>query len=339
MTKKLLSVLLAAILVLMLLPVFSFAETPSDWDLLKMALAGETEEGADGVYSYSVQMELIKTITLLKDIDAGSDDITVSKDIFLNLNGHDLKTTGKITNEGTIDFSQENAALADTVFWKVPGAYGTDGELILPDTEKAEIVIPDNTFFTVESGENPSSFCYQFAIGDEYLVWNRDVFAGTQIEVTYAVALGGDLLSAEGNKTSVTANRLKLEDDIAIGSHEDGSGEAVLSVESIYDDLFGNTVGTFDACGKTITINKTGKFVISSDISFDESVLKCVEEGMEIQREENAEDKTVTYSLQNAGNPVPSGETQKSSSLAPVLILAAAALVAVGAGIFLKKKK
>ena len=274
---------------------------PTEWDLLAKALAGESQESLEGVFEVEGEGVLpFTTVTLLKDISAGDNDVVIGEDVFVDLNHFNITTSGKVTNDGCILLYQENAEVIDFLLYNAPGSYAANEELKLPTEENPDYIVPESTFLTSEVGTNPAYQELRLAIGDDPLVWNADVPAGMQLNVGYIIELGGDILGAKtgGIKTtSVTCNQLRLTDDIAIGNNNAGDGEAVLYVESLYDEDFGDDIGVFKANDKTITLNRTGEFKISADIEFDEAVLVSGVEGMEICKKENAEEKSVTYYL------------------------------------------
>ena len=289
--------LLAAAMVISLLPMTALA-TPGE----AVASIGDTT-----YTSLSDALAAAKpneTVVLLKDIAESTDDITIPELTILDLNHHVLKTTGTVENNGTISLYQENAEIIDFLLYNVPGAYGAGEELKLPEEESPDYIVPVGTFVTAY-GE-PSYQQLEFAIGDEPLVWNKDVPAGMQLFVTYNLTLGGDILAPKTQdvfSTEVTVNKITLSDDIAIGSNDSEDGIARLYIESIYDDIFGDTIGTFTANDKTITLNRTGELICSSDIDFDETVLVPGGEGMIIDKYEDTESKMVTYFLKEETPP------------------------------------
>ena len=252
-------------------------------------------------------------VKLLNDYSGGTDgkeNVTIPEGVFLDLNHHAFDTDGTITNNGTIILYQENAGIIDGLLFAVSGAYSTGEELKLYDNQ---ITIPDGAFFTNEiSTEGTRHQELDFAIFDDAqsLVWNMHAPAGVQLSVTYALTLGGDIPSVSGASTAVTANKVTLSNNITIGSNNSGDGEAALVIESIHydedDPYYGeDVIGRFIPNGKTITINETGKLIVSSDIVsdvvFDSSVLVSGVDGKTVYSQEDTANKTTTYSL----NPPP----------------------------------
>ncbi len=278
-------------------------------ELIAAALAGTLDQSVPGVVDVAVDQLGIHTVKLLKTVDMGDKDVTVAENVFFDLNHFALTTTGKITNNGVIILHQENADIVEDLLYNVPGNYATDEELKLPNDASPDYVIPASTFMTSEVGTDPAYQELSFASGDDMLVWNKDVTAGVQIDVAYSLTLGGDILGAMGDNVKpakATAINVALSDNIAIGGNN-GEGEASLVIKSYpADDLFPETIGTFTANGKKITLNKSGKLVISANIIFDESVLVSGVNGMVVVKTENKTDGTVTYFLDtpHAHNPV-----------------------------------
>ena len=278
-------------------------------ELIAAALAGTSDQSVPGVVDVAVDQLGIHTVKLLKTVDMGDKDVTVAENVFFDLNHFALTTTGKITNNGVIILHQENADIVEDLLYNVPGNYATDEELKLPNDASPDYVIPASTFMTSEVGTDPAYQELSFASGDDMLVWNKDVTAGVQIDVAYSLTLGGDILGAKGDNVKpakATAINVALSDNIAIGGNN-GEGEASLVIKSYpADDLFPETIGTFTANGKKITLNKSGKLVISANIIFDESVLVSGVNGMVVVKTENKTDDTVTYFLDtpHAHNPV-----------------------------------
>ena len=266
-------------------------ETPTYYETLDEALAAADD---------------MDTVNLLKDIDSTA-NITIPGLVLLDLNHHAFKTTGTITNNGSIVLYRENTDIIEDLLINVPGAYGAGEKLDLFHDDPPLVTIPDGAFFTNDiSTEDPRYLGLDFVIFDDEqpLEWNTDVSAGVQLSVTYALKLGGDIRSAESSDvkaTKVTANQVTLSDHITIGSNNAGDGEAALVIESIHydeDDLYRkDVIGKFSANGKTITLNKTGKLILSSDVVFDESVLISGVDGLSVLKEVNRAEKTVTYSL------------------------------------------
>ncbi|MBQ0101727.1 MAG: hypothetical protein KBT31_02915, partial [Firmicutes bacterium] len=276
-------------------------EAIPDAELIAGALAGTFVQSVPGVMDVTVDQFGVNTVKLLKTVDMGNKDITVADNVFFDFNHFSLTDTGKLTNNGVIILHQENADIVEDLLYEAPGNYAADEELKLPDDVSPDYVIPARTFMTSEVGTDPAYQEMGFASGDDMLVWNRDVTAGVQIDVAYSLALGGNIIGAKGDNvrpTKVTATNLKLNDDIVIGGNN-GEGEASLVIESIPgDDLFPETVGTFTANGKKITLNKSGKLTVSANITFDESVLVSGAEDMTVAKTENKTEGTVTYFLE-----------------------------------------
>lgn len=324
MKKQIFAALLAVIMLVSLLSVASFAEA-DEWDSLKKAIAGEEQESVDGVFTVDNELGF-RTVTLLKDIDAGTDDVVIAKEVFLDLNGFGLTTGGTYTNNGVIVFHQKNAAFIDSLLQTVPGAYGTKEAVTLPTDENPLYVIPEDTFLTSErSGD--SILEYKIASGDAELVWNTDVPAGKTIDVTYVLSLGGNVLG------KAVANTVKLTDNVAIGGNN-GEPEAVLSVESIFDDLFGDTEGVFNANGNKLTLNKSGKLVVSSNVAVDESAIVSGVEGLKVLKAEDKAAVTVTYYLGEEAVP-----PQTSDVRTVCIVLLAVSAVSLAACIIFGKRK
>ena len=246
-------------------------------------------------------------VQLLADISDSTDAITIPSGVILDLNHHILKTTGKVINDGLISLYEENADIINYLLYNVPGMYGAGEELKLPNTKAPDYIIPKSAVVSAESGKSPDYQELGFALtyDDESLVWNVDVPAGMQLCVVPELTLGGDILGAKSSDikpTTVTATYFNLSDNITIGNNEPEDGEATLFVQSIYDeeDPTYDTIGKFIDNGNKITLNKTGKLVISSDIDFDESVLISGAEGYNVTSVESLEEKTVTYFLQES---------------------------------------
>ncbi len=237
-------------------------------------------------------------VKLLVDIPESAADIKVAQGVILDLNHHVLKTTGKVVNNGGISLYQENADIIDYMLYNVKGMYQAGEELKLPNADAPDYIVPQGSVVSADSGKDPAYQELEFAIGDEPLVWNADVPAGMQLGVAYALALGGDILGAEDSSvktTNVTATRVTLNDNITIGNNDPDAGDAVLFIESLHDDTFGDDIGTFNANGKKITLNETGKLIVSSDVDFDESVLISGVSGKQICKYEDQDSGTVTY--------------------------------------------
>lgn len=311
MKKKLLCMLLAAAVAISLFPMTAMA-TPEE----AVASIGDTMYTSLGDALAAAKPN--ETVVLLKDITGSADNITVPELAILDLNNHVLKTTGTVENNGAISLYQENADIIDFLLYNVPGAYGAGEDLKLPNEEAPDYIVPAGAFVTAYG--DPAYQQLDFAIGDEPLVWNKDVPAGMQLDVTYKLTLGGDILAPKTPdvfSTEVIANKITLSNDIVIGSNDTEDGGARLYILSIYDEMFGDTIGAFTANGKTITLNRTGELICSSDIEFADSVLIPGEDGMIIDKEEDTVSKLITYRL---CEPTPADviDTLRPSITAPV---------------------
>lgn len=289
MKKRIITILLAALMLASLLPMTALAEEPATIVFTPKAPAEAVARIGETTYPTLAEaiaaadpMDARDVVLLLTDVIA--DDITIPYGVFLDLNHHLFEASGKITNDGCIILYQENADIVSSLLLDVPGDYGAGEEIRLPDGAGS---IPAGTFFSSDvTDEGPE---LGFALGEEPLVWNSDVPDGTLLHAVYAVTLGGNVPAAK-----VRANKVSLSSDIIVGSSTE-DGEAVLFVESLYDDLFGDDIGSFSANGKKITLNENGKVVLSADIAFDDSVLVCGVEGKVIRKLEDKEAGTVTY--------------------------------------------
>lgn len=277
-------------------------------------------------------------VKLLTDITDRTADILIPESVTLDLNDHVFKTTGKLENRGGIRVYQKNADIIEEMLVHIPGIYSAAEELKLPDSAAPDYVVPKGAFVTIEDEGSPAFRNLRFAIDDtNLLVWKTDVPAGTHLTVMYRMKLGGDIPGTEkkdARATKVTVNKLMLETDVTVGSSGSG-GEAVLAVESLYDDFMGDTLGAFTPNGKKIILNDTGKFVISSDIAFDESVIISGVPGKVVSKQENTTDKTVTYVLSMPAPPT--GDHSRMPLWTVLLILTGGAVIGLLA--FERKKK
>ena len=96
MKKRLLSIFLAALMLLTLLPTVALATEPTNWSKLDSAMKGEAQASVTDVFAVENDTPEIgiRTITLLTDITAGGEDtyltVAAGKTIVLDLNGHTL---------------------------------------------------------------------------------------------------------------------------------------------------------------------------------------------------------------------------------------------------------
>lgn len=299
MKKRIITILLSLAMMVTMMPVMTVAAcTESDWDLLAKALAyDENQKSVCGLFKIEDEL-YFRTVNLKKNFNAKNHDLNIAENVFLDLNNHTLKNLGAINNDGVIIAHKKNASFLNYLINNVTGCYAVEGDLTYPSAKSPQYVIPDGTFMSTEVGSNPAYCSIGFAVGEGPLVWNADIMPGTQLDATYNLTLGGDLLVTKRGKaktTKVTANFLSLNDNITIGSNNSGDSAAVLSIESIHDKLSGDTIGTFSANGKKITLKRTGKVVVSSDVKFDKSVLICGVNGSKICTKRNKKAKTVTY--------------------------------------------
>ena len=287
MKKRVLGIVLVIAMLLCMIPAASFAETKY------VACIGE---GAEAVKYETLEgalnaAEEFDSVFLLDNIDLGSKDLVIPDFVFLDLNHFTIKTSGETVNNGTIVFHKENIDQIEYWMKNVEGSYGT-AEAV----KTSEYVFPEASFFTNEiCNDVPLGLELDFAIEDGFK-WNKDVEAGMQLRVTDNLILGGDIISGQSavhKDTFVNVRHFTLGDNITIGTNSIGYGDATLFVESLHDDFIGDEIGTFKANGKKIILNGTGKFVISSDIKFDEKVLVSGVAGKEVQKK--VDENTITY--------------------------------------------
>ncbi len=238
----------------------------------------------------------LDTVELLKDIPDSADDITVGEMVIFDLNDHVLKTTGNIVNNGGIVLYSKNADIIDYLLYNVPGNYMAGEDLVLGSDYK----VPEGTVAWAETGKSPNYQELLFAMFGEMLEWNVDVKKGTQLDVTDDLALGGDIIAPTDENdmdTNVKTTRLKLNDDIALGSNDKNDGSAILTIES-YDSIDDSRVkGEIDANGHKITLNRTGILVVSADAEIDESIIEPGADGMIVHKEYDGEEEAFIYTI------------------------------------------
>ncbi len=293
MKKRILGILLVIAMLLCMVPAASFAETKYVACIGEDAEAVKYETLEDALNA----AEEFDFVYLLDNVDLGSNDLIIPDFVMLDLNHFTIKTTGKTVNNGSIVFHKENVDQIEYWMKNVQGAYGTAEEVKTDD-----YVFPQATFFTNEiSNDVPFGLEFDFVVENGF-TWNKDVAAGTNLRVTDNLILCGDIISGQSavnKETVVNTRHFTLGQNITIGTNNIGYADATLFVESLHDDFIGDEIGTFKANGKKITLNASGKFVISSDIKFDEKVLVSGVSGKEVQKKVDTEENTVTYYVES----------------------------------------
>ncbi|MDO4940713.1 MAG: InlB B-repeat-containing protein [Erysipelotrichaceae bacterium] len=247
--------------------------------------------------------EAFNTIYLLKDLEIKS-DIVINDLTYLDLNHHNLETSGKIENNGSVYLYEQNYPLIKKIIEeKIVGTYYTSDNLSI-EYKGSKYVVPKDTFFTYATEINPYTSDLSFALED-YLGWYGDVHSGTKLKAIYELILGGNIIAPDKKEkskvadTKVTTTNLKLAEDIRIGSNNLKDGVATLFVETMDED----NVATIIADGKKIILNRTGVLTLSADAKYDEGIIVAGDTKLFIEKAETYyldEDKLVkayTYRL------------------------------------------
>ena len=290
MKKKLLSLALAVLMLLSILPAAAYA------DGYIAEVKGVGYNSLSDAFNNAGYFDQVK---LLGNLDS---DIVIPEMVFLDLNHFTLNKNANIVNDGCIIFYQENADVIDDLLYNVPGTYSAGENIELSYDGKIQYIIPQGTFMSMDI-ENDSGDYRDVGMVTENVpvIWNADVPAGVHIRAVEALTLGGNILApksaSEGN-TEVTATCFALSDDITVGSKNYTYGQATLFIESYDSGLDDEHVmGTFNANGHKIIINNTGRVVVSADVDFDESVLVSGSKWATVSKDYDSENDTYVYTV------------------------------------------
>lgn len=148
-SKRVLSIVLAVAMIAGLFPIAAFADGGGETSVATTSLP---PAGEDGV------------ITLTEDITLSS-DVTLDQDVSINLNGHNISTSGSITITGDVTLYDSTAVTEPVISEDYESVTYKSGK-IDSDTSATSIRVTNGGSFTIESGTIESDGTAVYAIGN-----------------------------------------------------------------------------------------------------------------------------------------------------------------------------